>query len=984
MFIHLAQKRPFGIVALADQTRQMPSPPPAGIRRCSLLLIFLFLALPAWLGAGVEKTVSLTAEERNWLAHNPDKLTLYYNVEFPPIEFASDSGAFVGLGADVVALVEKRLGITFKKVPSDDWNRHLMALESGRCAVAPTIVSTAERQRFAFFTTPYAVVPVVIIMTRTQEGRLDLDDLEGKTVAVVSGYATESYAQERSQGKFKILAVNNVSEGLRAVAFGQADAMLENLAVASHFIDQEGIPVLRVAGNTDYKFAWSIGVSRKYPLLFSAVQKAMDTIEPSEMEAIRHRWISLKPASGMDSKTLRILRLAGAVAVSALLVLLIVSFILRRKLRDKAATLAIARKDLLDQEELFRSLFMNAPIPMAHVSKGGRLVAVNDSFTRTLGYTLEDIPDMQHCWPLVYPDPAYRKQAMESWAHALQRLGSGQSEPEPAQFNITAKNGRILTMVISATPVGNSLLVSFFDVTEQREREAALQRQTELFRATFNATADGVLVVDSAGRISHMNQRFIDMWKIPPAFQNADDDETLLSYAAKQMEDPDAFRRKVQELYQSTAEALEEIRFTDGRIFERYSCPMVLNGQVIGRVWDFRDITQRKRAEAERAKLQEQLLQSGKLEAVGVLAGGVAHDFNNILSAIIGFAEITLSRMDSGDPNRRNLEKILDAALRSADLTKQLLAFARKQTIAPVVLDLNEAVAGVLSMIRRIIGENIELLWGPDAGPCPVRMDPSQIDQILLNLCVNAKDAIAGIGIITIETGTIDLKPPDVENRPDVAPGSYVTLSVSDTGCGMDAETLKHIFDPFFTTKGLGRGTGMGCATVYGIVKQNEGFIEVQSRPGEGALFRIYLPLHPAPIRKTVTDRLHAIPASRGETVLVIEDEPTILEMSAMMLRHLGYGILSASTPGEALQIAREHPADIHLILTDVVMPEMNGRDLVDRLKAIRPELKTLFMSGYTADVIADQGVLDAHVDFIHKPFSIKDLAAKIREVLDG
>jgi len=215
------------------------------------LLIFLFLALPAWLGAGVEKTVSLTAEERNWLAHNPDKLTLYYNVEFPPIEFASDSGAFVGLGADVVALVEKRLGITFKKVPSDDWNRHLMALESGRCAVAPTIVSTAERQRFAFFTTPYAVVPVVIIMTRTQEGRLDLDDLEGKTVAVVSGYATESYAQERSQGKFKILAVNNVSEGLRAVAFGQADAMLENLAVASHFIDQEGIPVLRVAGNTD-------------------------------------------------------------------------------------------------------------------------------------------------------------------------------------------------------------------------------------------------------------------------------------------------------------------------------------------------------------------------------------------------------------------------------------------------------------------------------------------------------------------------------------------------------------------------------------------------------------------------------------------------------------------------------------------------------------------------------------------------------------
>ena len=411
---------------------------------------------------------------------------------------------------------------------------------------------------------------------------------------------------------------------------------------------------------------------------------------------------------------------------------------------------------------------------------------------------------------------------------------------------------------------------------------------------------------------------------------------------------------------------------------------MILDGQVIGRVWDFRDITRRKRAEEERAKLQEQLLQSGKLEAVGVLAGGVAHDFNNILSAIIGFAEITLNRMDPEDTNRRNLEKILDAALRSADLTKQLLAFARKQTIAPVVLDLNEAVGSVFSMIRRIIGENIELLWQPDTGPCPVRMDPSQIDQILLNLCVNAKDAIMGVGVITIETGLIDLGKSDVEHRPDVAPGSYVTLSVNDTGCGMDVETLKHIFDPFFTTKGLGQGTGMGCATVYGIVKQNEGFIDVQSRPGEGTLFKIYFPRHDAAIRKTVTDRLHAIPASRGETVLVIEDEPTILEMVTMMLRHLGYGILSAATPGEALQIAHEHPADIHLVLTDVVMPEMNGRDLVDRLKAIRPKLKTLFMSGYTADVIADQGVLDAHVDFIHKPFSIKDLASKMREVLDA
>jgi PAS domain S-box-containing protein len=1076
--------------------------------------VLLFLTSPSWLGAGIDPRVSLTPEERVWLAKNPGKLTLYYNVEFPPIEFASESGAFTGMGADVVALVENRLGVTFRKVSSNDWNRHLAALKSSECAVAPTIVSTPEREKYAYFTTPYAVVPVVIIATRATEGRLSLNDLEGKTVAVVSGYATESYARERSNGSFKIMPVANVSEGLRAVAFGQADAMLENLAVASYFIEKEGIPVLRVAGNTDYVFAWSIGISREYPLLFSAIQKAMNTIDPVEMEAIRHRWISLDPASGMDPTTLRALRLTGAFTVAVLFILLMVSFVLRRKLRDKAATLETTQKDLIEQAELlrlateatqagvwdfrpqartvylsaqwfsllgysspeqvlsladfdsyvhpddrntvhpfyrddiqqgerrqfeaefrlrhfdgswvwvlskgqmlesdgpasqvrvigldlniqtlkeaqeqiriseerFRALFMNAPIPMAHVSAQGEIIAFNDSFTRVLGYTPEDVPDNDHWWLAAYPDAAYRKLVMESWTESMQHARADQTLLGPVEFRVTIKDGKALTMIMSASRVGDSLLVSFFDVTGERERESALQRQTELLRATFNATADGVLVVDIEGHLSHMNRRFIDMWRIPKEIQNTFEDERLLTYAAGQMEDPTAFLAKVRTLYQSTKEDFEEIRFTDGRVFERYSCPMMLDGHVIGRVWDFRDITQRKRAEEERGKLQEQLLQSQKLEAVGVLAGGVAHDFNNILSAIIGYTELSLNSMGPIDPNRSNLDKILDAARRSADLTRQLLAFARKQTVAPIVLDLNESVSSVLKMIRRIIGENIGLIWRPESSPCPVLMDPSQLDQILLNLCVNARDAIATIGVITIETRAVELGPSSVKDLPDAKPGPYIVLSVSDNGCGMDAGTLERIFDPFFTTKGVGLGTGMGCATVYGIVKQNEGFIDVQSRSGEGTIFHIYLPRHLAPMRKAPGDRQADSPGSRGETLLLIEDEPTILEMTTMMLQHLGYASLSAATPGEAMKIAREHPSEIHLILTDVVMPEMNGRDLVDRLTAVRPGLKVLFMSGYTADVIADQGVLDANVNFIHKPFSIQELAVKIREILD-
>ena len=397
-----------------------------------------------------------------------------------------------------------------------------------------------------------------------------------------------------------------------------------------------------------------------------------------------------------------------------------------------------------------------------------------------------------------------------------------------------------------------------------------------------------------------------------------------------------------------------------------------------------RDISERKQAEAERVKLQEQLLQSQKLEAVGILAGGVAHDFNNILGAIIGYAEISMQEVPPENPLHQNLGKILDAAMRSSNIIRQLLAFARKQVIAPLLLDLNESVEGTLKMIRRLIGENIELAWLPGTGPGKVLMDPSQLDQILLNLCVNARDAIDGVGKVTIETDTVFFDDTYCLTHADIAPGRYVQLSISDTGRGMDKETQKHIFEPFFTTKAVGQGTGMGLATVYGAVKQNGGFIRVLSEPGKGTTFKIYIPLHivDAPeVRKTPANNL---PRSRGETVLVVEDDPAMLEMTKVMLQKLGYSVLLAHKPSEALRIAQYHTAEIHLFLTDVVMPEMNGRDLVQQVLAARPKIKPLFMSGYTADAIAHQCVLEEGVHFIQKPFLQKDLAVKIREALDG
>jgi len=401
-----------------------------------------------------------------------------------------------------------------------------------------------------------------------------------------------------------------------------------------------------------------------------------------------------------------------------------------------------------------------------------------------------------------------------------------------------------------------------------------------------------------------------------------------------------------------------------------------------GVIASVRDISERKKAEEENNKLQSQLTQSQKMESVGRLAGGVAHDFNNMLAVILGQTEMTLERLDSMHPLFANLQDIHKAAQRSASLTQQLLAFARKQAVTPVVLNLNETVEGLLNMLRRLIGEDIDLAWRPGKDLAQVTIDPTQVDQILVNLCLNARDAIGDTGKIVVETANAVLNSADCDANPDLVAGEYVLLVVSDNGCGMGSDTLQHLFEPFFTTKEIGQGTGLGLATVYGIVKQNKGSVAVHSAPGQGATFKVYLPRHKAKIVRVRQDDAATTEERGHETILLVEDEPMILEMTTTMLELQGYRVLAAVTPGEAMRLARDHTGDIALLVTDVVMPEMNGRDLARNLLPLYPAIKRLFMSGYTANVIAHHGVLDPGVHFIQKPFSSKGLAAKVRETL--
>lgn len=395
-------------------------------------------------------------------------------------------------------------------------------------------------------------------------------------------------------------------------------------------------------------------------------------------------------------------------------------------------------------------------------------------------------------------------------------------------------------------------------------------------------------------------------------------------------------------------------------------------------------IIEYKRAGEEKNKLKGQLQQAQKMEAVGRLAGGVAHDFNNMLGVIIGQTELMQDQTDPTHPNFSALQEIRKAAESSADLTRQLLAFARKQVIAPKLIDLNEVVESMIKMLQRIIGEDIHLTWLPGKQLGRIMADSGQIEQILANLCVNARDAISGVGRVSIETRFTVFDDSYCSDHPEFIPGEYVRLSVTDSGCGMDDETMANIFDPFFTTKETGKGTGLGLATVYGIVKQNDGFINVYSEPGHGSTFTIYLPRRgekggPDP------EKSSKAPIARGtETILLVEDNTAILRIGTMMLERQGYTVLTAASPGEAIRLSTEFKGPIDLLITDVIMPQMNGRNLAEKLKSHRPDIKRLFMSGYTADVIGDHGVLEKNIHFIQKPFSSRELAVKVRETLQS
>jgi two-component system, cell cycle sensor histidine kinase and response regulator CckA len=523
------------------------------------------------------------------------------------------------------------------------------------------------------------------------------------------------------------------------------------------------------------------------------------------------------------------------------------------------------------------------------------------------------------------------------------------------------------------------------DITEKLLAEEALRKKDIINRQVIDTALDAVVIINEQGRVEDWNSQAEKMF----GWSRADMDGMLLKDTIIPHKYRDAHEAGMKH-FLATGEgpALNQRLELTALHRDGTEIPieLAISPMRTGAGFTFsafiRDLTARKEGERERERLQTQLTQAQKMEAIGRLAGGVAHDFNNMLSVIMGYTDLAAAKVDGKDGIAKHLSEIRSAAERASGVTRQLLAFARKQTVAPKLLDLNETVNGMLGMLRRLLGEHIQLDWVPTAEPQQVLMDPSQIDQILVNLCVNARESIEENGIISIGTCHASFSEEDAANRTDIQAGEYVVLSVGDNGCGMDKETLAMIFEPFFTTKG--KGTGLGLPTVYGIVRQNKGFVNAYSEPGIGTNFTVYLPRAAGAVKQARTGQstLPDVAGNNASTILVVEDEPAILNMIKDILESLGFSVLTAGVPTDALKLVEERGGDVHMLLSDVIMPEMNGKEMAEKMRRIQPGLKVLFMSGYTSDFIDKHGVLEQGVNFIQKPFSPIDLANKIRSIM--
>jgi PAS domain S-box-containing protein len=960
-----------------------------------------------------------------------------------PMAFMDGEGQAQGISVDILNHVAGRENWTLRYIPCS-WQQCLQELERGKLDLLIDIAySTGRAARFSFGSEAI-LVNWGVAYTR-KDFQLDtVLDLEEKTVAVMAGGIYNKKLRQLAES-FRIRCtfaeVGSYQQVLQAVERQEADAGIVSRFFGQQYEGQSGLrPSTFIFGPVELRFAASRGADPSLTQTIDRYLKALKEDKKSLYYQSLNRWLGELRIEVFPRWLLWVLIALSALVAAAILLI----FLLKAVVRSKTAELAAGNRQLLAEvdrrrkteqqlqrlnraykilsccrptlprpdsesrylEQICQTIVDSGKYRLAwigFVQEGDRSKAVrpvawkgfNGEYVKKLDITWADsergrgptgtairtgTPSICRNIP---SDPAFapwREEAMKyGYASSIAIPLRDNGKPfgalniyssEPDAFD--PEEVRLLREL--AARLGNGIK-SLRMQAEHRQDKEALLRSEEKYREMVENLNDIIFALDSENTVTY----------ISPVI------EPLSGYSPQEIigrsfadfiypEDLPDLNRSLQKVLSGSLEPLEYRVLTksgETRWVRSSSRPMYQDGRIVGLRGILTDIT-------EQRNLEEQFLKSQKMEAIARLTGGIAHDFNNVLTAILGYSELLANRLENDEELHPHVQEIVNAADRAASLIRQLLAFSRKQVLQPKVLDLNKQVQDMQKLLKRLIGEDIRLSTRLDPQLGLVKVDPSQIEQVLMNLAVNARDALPEGGQLTIETSNVVLDEQYARDHVSAAPGPYILLSVSDNGSGMDKETQTKIFDPFFTTKELGKGTGLGLSTVYGIVKQSGGNIWVYSEPGLGTTFKIYLPRVDALVETEQKTRAARKSTGGTETILLVEDEDMVRELIELGLTRDGYSVLESRSPREALELCRRHEGPIHLLITDIIMPEMSGRDLAEQMQTMYPEVRVLYMSGYTDDVIVHHGILEAGIDYLQKPFGPGALSQKVREILDS
>ncbi|MBI5393716.1 MAG: PAS domain S-box protein [Verrucomicrobia bacterium] len=920
----------------------------------------------------------LTPDERAWLvAHGP--LRYAPQVAAPPFGFVKPDGQVAGMTVDLLAVLARHLGAEIKPVIQSPWPAAMAALGRGKIDFLPTVVRTEEREQVFQFIGPYHEAPNVLFVNRATPQFKTLKDLAGRRVGVTRESSIHLWLRGKHPG-LALLPVESAREGLLLLALGQVDAVAASLPVGSYFIAETSLNNLRVLPEVLFVSHHHLAVNKGNDRLASILQKGLDSLTTPERQEVLARWTGPEPAPSPWQLPVWIWQ-AALVLMGGLVGVIAWNQSLRRHVAQQERLIREKVKEEADLERRCTELIENATDMVFTRDFEGHYTSINPAGERILGYSREELLKM-NISQVVVPEHMDRVRQ--------QAATLATQESSTYEMQVRAKDGRRIWLEASlralrkdGRPAGLQGIAR--DITERKRAEETLRESEERYQMLADHSDDFVSLHDSNSNRLYVSPSYYRVTGWTPEEIFSTDWRTRMH-----PEDLAKVERAWAANMRGEANTIEHrIRCKDGSWIwvESRRKPILGPDRKVRQIvlWA-RDVTERKQAEEARAQLEAQLRQAQKMEAVGQLAGGVAHDFNNILTVILGNAHLLEGDSSLPSKARDKIRQLIKSGDRAATLTRQLLAFSRRQVMQMRRLDLNDALSNVTQMLGHLIGEHILLQCNYGPALPRIEADAGMMEQIIVNLAVNARDAMPAGGRLIISTQLETVSPGQAQKNPEARAGQFVTLTVTDTGCGMDEATRSHLFEPFFTTKEVGKGTGLGLAMTYGIIKQHNGWIEAASQVNQGTTFKIFLPACAAGEPPASTSQTSSgLDSCRGsETLLVVEDEEPVRHFLQACLERQGYRILTAASGADALRAWESAAGKVDLLLTDIVMPGgMSGRELAEKLCATQPGLKVILSSGYSREISAELGDFPAWI-CLPKPYDPVTLAQTVRRCLDA